>query len=198
MQRCPEPDRWRPDLLGAIRATPWQNPARPLGTEAPDVLPLLPADQRAPAHVPDEARRAMKNVYVRPVDLERWGYTSSCSKCQKARQGLPTRGMRHSEACRVRIELAMAEADEPRLHAAADRIAQRMADNAVVSRPAAATVPAVPPQLPPPDNDPATPVLTEDDIFNHVFAEAEPEVGPTVAWLPIDHSRSAEMDLYNS
>ena len=101
--------------------------------------------------------------------------------------------MRHSEARRVRIELAMAEADEPRWYAAADRIAQRMADNAVVSRPAAATVSAVPPQLPPPEDDLATPVLTEDDLFNHVFAEAELQVGPTVAWLPVDHSESAKI-----
>ena len=203
VQRCPESHRWRPDLLEAIRATPWQNPARPLGTEAPEVLPPLPADQRAPAHVPDEAGRALKNVYIRPIDLDIWGYTSSCGKCQKTRQGLPVRGMRHTIACRTRIELAMAEADDPRWRAAADRIAQRMAEDDATRVPVAmaAAVPDTPPppSLPPPQEDPATPVLTEEDaVFQQVFAEAESESGSALAWLPVDHSENARMDLYNN
>ena len=203
VQRCPESHRWRPDLLEACRATPWQNPARPVGTEAPEVLPPLPADQRAPAHVPDEAGRALKNVYIRPIDLDIWGYTSSCGKCQKTRQGFPVRGMRHTIACRTRIELAMAEADDPRWRAAADRIAQRMAEDEATRVPVAmaAAVPDTPPppSLPPPQEDPATPVLTEEDaVFQQVFAEAESETGSALAWLPVDHSENAKMDLYNN
>ena len=32
VQRCPEVQRWQPDLLGAVRATLWRNPAPALET----------------------------------------------------------------------------------------------------------------------------------------------------------------------
>ena len=97
-----------------MRATPWRNPALAVGEEPAEVLPPLPADERIPAHVPDEARRAVKSVYIRNAELEKYGYTASCGKCQKMRLGRPTRGMAHTSACRARIELAMAEDDDPR------------------------------------------------------------------------------------
>ena len=97
----------------------------------------------------------------------------------------------------------MAEADDPRWRAAADRIAQRMAEDDATRVPVAmaAAVPDTPPPppLPPPQEDPATPVLTEEDaVFQQVFAEAEPQTGSALAWLPVDHSENARMDLYNN
>ena len=97
----------------------------------------------------------------------------------------------------------MAEADDPRWRAAADRIAQRMAEDDATRVPVAmaAAVPDTPPppSLPPPQEDPATPVLTEEDaVFQQVFAEAESETGSALAWLPVDHSENARMDLYNN
>ena len=43
---------------------------------------------------------------------------------------------------------------------------------------------------------PATPVLTEEAVFDAIFAEEEP--GPTIDWLPIDVSDTAKMDFYNN
>ena len=70
VQRGPDTKRWRPDLLGTVRATPWRNPALAVGEEPPEVLPPLPAGERVPAHVPDEARHAVKSVYIRNAEVE--------------------------------------------------------------------------------------------------------------------------------
>ena len=142
-----------------MRATPWRNPALAAGEEPPEVLPPLPASERAPATVPDEARRAVKSGHIRNEELQRWGYTASCGKCQKMRVGFPTRGMAHTSVCRARIELAMAEADDPRWNAATDRIAHRLPDSVAAPTTAAASgsLPDThvrgppPPPLPPPE-----------------------------------------------
>ena len=109
--------------------------------------------------------------------------------------------MAHTSACRARIEVAMAEADDPTWNAATDRIAHRFADSVAASTTAAA---ASSPPLPPPEASPedapfdSTPVLTEDALFDAVFPEEEPSAGPSVEWLPIDVSEAARMDFYNA
>ena len=153
VQRRPETERWCPEPLGAIRATPWRNPAPPAGEEPVAVLPPLPAGERIPARVPDEANRAIKSVYIRNVDLAKYGYTAGCGRCEKMRLGKSVHGTSHNPACRARIELAMAESGDPRLATAADRMAQRLED---IVTPAHAS--------------PATPVLTESTLFDAVFA----------------------------
>ena len=45
------------------------------------------------------------------------------------REGFSTRGMKHTSACRERIETAMANDNDPRYNAATDRIARRLADS---------------------------------------------------------------------
>ena len=125
----------------------------------------------------------MKIVYIRNEDLEKYGYTASCGKCQKTRLGRPALGMAHTSACRARIELAMSEADDPRWNAATDRIAHPLEDSVALA--AAAAAPA-----------PGTRVLTEETLFDAVFAEEEPGEAPSVEWLPIDVSDEARMDFY--
>ena len=46
-----------------------------------------------------------------------------------------------------------------------------------------------------PEAAPATPVITEETVFDAIFAEEEP--GPSAEWLPVDVSDAARMDLYN-
>ena len=89
-----------------MRATLWRNAALAAEEEPPEVLPLLPASERTPALVTDEARRATKSVYIRTENLERWGYTAKCGRCHKMRLGFSARGMAHTSACRASIELA--------------------------------------------------------------------------------------------
>ena len=122
------------------------------------------------------------------------------------RKGFSSRGMAHTSACRARIQLAMAEADDPRWNAATDRIAHRLADSVAAPTTAAASgsLPDThvrgppPPPLPPPEASPAPPVLTEDALFHAVFPEDEPSAYPSVEWLPIDVSEAARMDFYNT
>ena len=133
VQRRPAIERWQPDLLGAVRATPWRNPAPAADEEPLEVLPPLPAGERIPAPERNETRRAVKRLYIRNEDLEQWGYTSSCGKCQKVRLGLPTKGMKHTSACIARVELAMAEENDPRWNPSTDRIARRLSDSVTIA-----------------------------------------------------------------
>ena len=79
--------------------------------------------------------------------------------------------MAHTLACKARIELAVAQDDDPKCNAATDRIAHRLEDSVA---PAA----TAPPPLPPPEAAPATPVLTEKTLFDTIFEEEKP--GPSV------------------
>ena len=131
VQRRPESQRWFPNLLGAIRATPWQNPAPPVGTAPAITLPPLPADEQAAARETDEASRNVKSVYIRKPDLEKYGYTASCGRCQKMRFNTQhdTRWYHstiHNLDCRTRIEQAMADAGDTRLGEAMNRMTHRL------------------------------------------------------------------------
>jgi hypothetical protein len=173
VQRRPEAQRWCPEPLGAIRATPWRNPALPAGEEPAEVLRPLPSEDRVPGRVPDEASRAVKSVYIRNTDLEKYGYTASCSRCQKMRLGRATRGMAHTSLCRARVELAMAEDDDPRWNAATDRIAHRLEDSVATAQ-----------------ASPATPVITEESVCEVIFPDEELANGLSALSAP-----DAQMDL---
>ena len=177
-------------LLGALRATPWCNSAPAAGEV--QVLPPIPASERIPELVPEEARRAAKSVHIRGDELQRRGYITNCSKCEKMHVGHPSKGMAHTSACRAWGELPIAQANDPRWNGAEDRIADRLADIAAAAgppaiAPAAATAAVA---------APATPVLNAETFFDAVFAEEEPSAGPAIEWLPIDVSDEAKMDFY--
>ena len=70
----------------------------------------------------------MRRVYIRTEDLDRWGCTANCRRCHLMRQGQSARGYPHTEACRARIEAAMQESGDIRFEAAANRIADHIAD----------------------------------------------------------------------
>ena len=79
----------------------------------------------------------------------------------------------------------------PRWNAATDRIARRLSDSVTIAevRPAAAPAPA---------ESPATPVLSEEKLFDAIFIEEEQPIGARVERLPIDTSEAARMDLNNT
>ena len=62
---------WLGHCWGAVGATPCRNPVPAVGEEPPEVLLQLQASERAPAQVPDEARRAVKSIYIRNEDRKR-------------------------------------------------------------------------------------------------------------------------------
>ena len=82
----------------------------------------------------------------------------------------------------------MAKKGDPRGNAAIDRIARRLSDSVAATEVPPATAPA-------PVESRATRVLSEDTLFDAIFAEEEQPTGPSVEWLPIDTIEAARMDL---
>jgi hypothetical protein len=119
VQRRPTAERWNLQLLEGVLALPWKNPAPEEGEEAMRVLPPLEGTAAAPPRVRDEP--APKRVYIRNTDLERWGYTSNCHRCNLMREGRSAAGKAHTEACRARIEEAMRGEEDSRVLAADGR-----------------------------------------------------------------------------
>ena len=149
VQRRPKEDRWDKEFLQGVLATPWQNPAPEDGDAPPAVLP--PRDDRPAGPAPDPgAQEGPKQVYIRDVDLARYGYTAGCRRCRLMRDGDPARGVRHTTACRARIEEAMRADDDERLRRANDRrdeeIARRLeASHSAAEAPSAPALAANPP-----------------------------------------------------
>ena len=129
VQRRPKEERWDAARVQSLTATPWRNPT-PEGTDE-EVIVLPPRADAPPAPVPDRppARDGPKQVYIRDEDLQRHGFTANCRRCMLMREGHAARGVRHTAACRTRIETAMAEANDERL-----RLANQRRDDAVARR----------------------------------------------------------------
>ena len=124
IQRVPKQDRWRRDMVSAVRATRWENPAVTEGAAVPAVLPG-PAE---PPPAPPEREYVPHRVYIRMEDLTRFGRTDGCRRCTLMTNGDPARGVAHTRACRERLEQAMTDAGDPRVQAAADRQNRHLAD----------------------------------------------------------------------
>merc|ERR1712026_132976 len=143
VQRRPKEERWDVGAVQAILATPWCNPAPEDGGQVPMVLP--PRDGgpvRPPAPVGPNPREGPKQVYIRDADLERYGHTVGCRRCALMRAGQPARGVRHSLACRARIEAAMGDAGDERLQQAHQRQNEEIARRLEASEAARAPEPA--------------------------------------------------------
>ena len=77
IQRVPKPDRWKRELVDAVRATRWANPAPAGEASAPAVLPGPGED---PPALPGRDY-GPKSVYIRMDDLRRFGRTAGCRRC---------------------------------------------------------------------------------------------------------------------
>ena len=122
VQRRPKEERWDVAPIQALLATPWCNPAPEGGDQAPAVLPPRPEGPARPLPpMGPGAREGPKQVYIRDSDLEQYGYTANCRRCALMRDGQPARGVRHTVACRTRVEAAMAAAGDERLQQAHQR-----------------------------------------------------------------------------
>ena len=113
--RLPEPDRFCSEKVAAVSATPFtmkrpSEPCEPVVTfeHRPD---LAPQEDAAP---PRSARR----LYIRQADLERFGHTVGCPRCDHALRYGPNRtSAAHSTARRARILERLRESE----HAGAAR-----------------------------------------------------------------------------
>ena len=127
MQRRPKEERWNKELVQNLLATPWCNPVPPEDHRAPEVLPPREEPLSRPAPEGPDPREGPKQVYIRDLDLERYGYTVGCRRCGLMREGRPARGIRHALACRARVEEAMRAAGDARLQQARQRQDEELA-----------------------------------------------------------------------
>ena len=85
--------------------------------------PPPPREEPLPRPAPEgpDPREGPKQVCIRDVDLERYGYTVGCRRCGLMREGRPARGIRRALACRARVEEAMRVVGEETLQQARQR-----------------------------------------------------------------------------
>ncbi len=106
----PETDSWSRSEVDAVTATPWNLESRP--EEAPAAVRIEEMPTTQPKEEAD-AGAPPRGVRIGRKELEKYGYTAGCRKCDIIRRNLnilPTLG--HSDACRRRILQAMREDDD--------------------------------------------------------------------------------------
>ena len=150
VKRRSEDERWDKAYIEGVRGTPQQpDPARS-GLTVPisvrfDVA--APEDGAPPKADQDEPQRQIRRMRITEAILKQHGYTDGCEGCRFRRAGLSeTRG--HTEACRTRIEAAMAGEEVGRrvLDEQRQRIARRIAEQ--IERKDRAPAPDLAPQEP--------------------------------------------------
>ncbi len=167
VQRQPRDARWRKEALEAVTATPWNR--APAAEGELIVLPPLAPPAAAQGAAPEEVREPEYNprrVFIKLADLELHGFTAGCRRCGLMRNGLPALGVKHLDACRLRVEQAMRDADHPRLQRAEDRQLGELERRAAAAAPPAEAAAA--------PGAPATPIVGAD--------ESDMDVGAAVAY----------------
>ncbi len=112
VKRVPESERFEQARLKSMVGTPWQREPK----ESSDFNIALPAVVTIPVStddtVPDVSipEPIPRRMYIKPRDLEKYGYTKGCPRCEPLREGRSTTA-EHSDDCRKRITDAM-EADK--------------------------------------------------------------------------------------
>ena len=100
--------RWSFDKLGAITGVPMDFKTKnyDIIEEAEDPHQHASTDTPADAEDPDAASRRLRITYAH---MRQYGFTSGCRRCELHKQGLHTRAksLRHDEACRTRVYLAI-------------------------------------------------------------------------------------------
>ena len=126
VQRMPDCQKWDKDKVASVALRPQQ-------LHQPREPRVLFRDQENVAEVPkgDEPQRLARRLYIKASDVEAFGYTEGCPKCDhdlKYGFGRTTKG--HSNACRTRItkELAKTDSGRQRIAAASGRLDNFLSD----------------------------------------------------------------------
>ena len=112
-QRLPDENKWNTEALQALSATPWSVHE----PKDPEVV-FKDKDDVDQALVRPEAARYARRTYTRQGDIEAFGYTVGCPRCDHERRYGPGRtGKPHSESCRDKFmkELEKTEVGRQRL-----------------------------------------------------------------------------------
>ena len=71
------------------------------------IIPQMPGVEPTPTTTYNSDNRGTRNVYIRNMDLGRFGYTAGCPACEVPSAGLPMSGHVHTAECRKRLEQAI-------------------------------------------------------------------------------------------
>jgi len=118
VQRRPIGERWDRLAIEGIEMTPTM---RKIPEGCHKELVVIPPkterekEEEGPREVKDPPRPLPKSTYITPEDLETFGYTKGCRRCTLMREKKKAHGIRHSAACRDRIEGALAERGDARI-----------------------------------------------------------------------------------
>ena len=103
--RMPDVQKFDRDRIAAISSTPWSihEAANPDGVFV----------EKTVTEKPEESITKARKMYIRQADLDVFGYTAGCKKCQSILgRGKGEASTPHSDICRKRIMTEMAKTDE--------------------------------------------------------------------------------------
>ena len=119
IRRVPDPQKWSMQKLQEIDISPYSLHI----PKEPGVVFAEKANVEL-EHAKQEVLRQVRRAPIRRADLDAYGFTEGCPRCDHAvRYGYGRTSQGHSESCRTRIYEAMLESDEGKLRIA--RMGQR-------------------------------------------------------------------------
>ena len=144
--RRPFSERWSREELQALRVVPWVwRAADAPGEEEPQVIPHAePAQEELPPEGPADESSTVWRVRITNAHLEQYGYTAGCRRCTLLRTGRGAHGVRHSEACRARLEGLLRAAHDPSMVRADAKLDEHLAAQVQARVEAAPTEPRPP------------------------------------------------------
>ena len=163
--RVPEEQKWNLEMLQSVSATPFDEHQ----VREPEVV-FRQEGQKEEVAKPQAV--VARRVYIRAPDLEAFGHTRGCPRCEHELKYGPNRsGKPHSDICRARImgELAKTEQGRLRLQSATNRLdttIAEMGERMLAQGEETQVVPAV-----------HTPLGTELEVVPRFEKFAEPAVG---------------------
>ena len=120
VQRMPDCQKWNKDKVASVALRPQQ-------LHEPREPRVRFRDQEHVVDVPkgEEPQRLARRLYIKASDIEAFGYTEGCPKCDNdLKYGFGRTSKGHSNACRTRItkELAKTDSGRERIAAASGRL----------------------------------------------------------------------------
>lgn len=107
VMRLPNAEKWNAGSLASVSVSPWNLHKR----REPTVVFGDRIDEPVASDAPKP--RLARRIYIGKKDLERFGRTAGCPKCDhELRYGPGRTTANHSEECRRRIELELAKSEE--------------------------------------------------------------------------------------
>ena len=200
---CPNHKKYSSETLSTVKATPWD-----IHTATEPEVVFKPREEGPEAEPRDDAVPQRRRMYIKQADIDAFGYTTGCPRCDHAMRYGPNRTAKgHNDKCRERIMAELAKTPEGQARIA--RMNVRIEETAAEAIERAETHPGPAAQgeiggvsrrpeikfLPFTDATTSLPAETRDDVRPPIATETT-TTGP-VAQIPndmADHDFNGEPD----